>query len=106
MREGKNGEGGKGKEKGKEPYSDTEFFGKGIDFCVFQQLGPVLVDGGRGGIRREGAVGEFGGEVFACVEVFEEAAHRFEVGVGEIDAAALDRSHYRLANYAFDFFSR
>lgn len=54
-----------------------EVFGEGVDFCVFEQLGAGVVDGGEGGVRGESAGGEFGGEVFACVEVFEHAGGGF-----------------------------
>lgn len=50
---------------------------------MFEQLGAGVVDRGERGIGGEGSGGEFGREVFACVEVFEDAGGCFEVGVGE-----------------------
>lgn len=40
---------------------------------MFEELIAGFVDGGGGGVGLEVAGGEFVGEVFACVEVFEEA---------------------------------
>lgn len=71
-------EGGEG---GETTDSDTEFFGQCVDFCVLEELGAGFVDCGRGGIGGEDARGEFGGEVFARVQVFEETAYGFEIGV-------------------------
>ena len=44
---------------------------------MFEELGAGGVDGGEGGVGGEGAGGGFGGEVFACVEVFEDAGGGF-----------------------------
>ncbi len=63
---------GKGFEGG-----ETEFFGQRVHFGVFEELGAVVVDGGGGGVGFEGAGGEFVWEVFAGVEVFEEAGCGF-----------------------------
>lgn len=56
---------------------------------MFEEVGAGGVEGGGGGVRLEGARGEFVGEVFACVEVFEEAGGCFEVLVDEVDGAVL-----------------
>ena len=56
---------------------------------MLEQLRAVLVNRGGRGIGGESAVGEFGGEIFARVEVFEEAADGLEVGVWEVDAVVL-----------------
>ena len=60
---------------------DTELFGQCVDFCVLEELGAGFVDCGGRGIGCEDARGEFGGEVFAGVEVFQETAYGFEIGV-------------------------
>lgn len=54
-----------------------EFFGQGVHFCVLEELVAGLVDGGGRGVGLEAARGEFVREVFACVEVFEEAGGGF-----------------------------
>lgn len=54
-----------------------EFFREGVYFCVFEELGAGFVEGGGGRVGLEGSRGEFVGEVFACVEVFEEAGGGF-----------------------------
>ena len=46
---------------------------------MFEELGACVVDGGLGGVGLERARREFVREVFACVEVFEEAGSCFEV---------------------------
>lgn len=66
-----------------------EFFREGVDFCVFEELGARGVDGGRGRVGLQGSGGELVGEVFACVEVFEEAGGGFDVGVLEVDGVVL-----------------
>ena len=80
---------GKGAGEGREgdrTYRNTELLSQCVHFGVFEQLGAGLVDRGRGCVGGEGAAGKSGGEVFACVEVLEEAAYGFEVGVWELDA--------------------
>ena len=66
-----------------------EAVGEGVDFGVAEELGARVVDGGRGGVRLQGSGGELVGEVFARVEVFEEAGGCFEVFVFEVDGAVL-----------------
>ena len=44
---------------------------------MFEELRSCVVDSGEGGVGGEGSGGEFGGEVFACVEVFEDAGGGF-----------------------------
>lgn len=56
---------------------------------MLQQLCAVLVDRWCRGVGREAAVGEFGGEIFARVEVLEKAAHGLQIRVGQLDAVAL-----------------
>ena len=54
---------------------------------VAEELVARLVDAGDGGVGFEGAVAAFTdapGKIVAVVEVFEDAAHGFEVGFGEV----------------------
>ena len=76
-----------GSGKGKRgTYGDAEFLGQSIYFCVLEKLRAGFVDGGYRWVGDESASREFGGEIFAGVEVFEEAAYGFHIGVGEVDA--------------------
>lgn len=54
-----------------------EFFGQCVYFGVLEELVAGLVDGRSGGVGLEIAGRELVREVFACVEVFEEAGCRF-----------------------------
>ena len=54
-----------------------EFFGQGVHFGVFEELVAGLVDGRGGGVALQTSRGEFVREVFARVEVFEEAGCSF-----------------------------
>lgn len=54
-----------------------QLLGQGVHFGVFEELVAGLVDGGGGGVGLQAAGGELVGEVFACVEVFEEAGGGF-----------------------------
>ena len=54
-----------------------EFFGEGVHFGVFEELVAGLVDGRGGGVGLQTSRGELVREVFACVEVFEEAGCSF-----------------------------
>jgi hypothetical protein len=65
----------RGRREEKYTYSNAQFLSQCVHFRMFQQLCTVLVDRGCRGVGRETAVGEFGGEVFARVEVLEKAAH-------------------------------
>ena len=56
---------------------------------MFEELGAGFVDGGRGGVGLQGSRGELVREVFAGVEVFEEAGGCFEVVVCEVDGVVL-----------------
>jgi hypothetical protein len=54
--------------------SDLELLGEVVDARVLEELGAAVVDAGDGWMSFEFAgAGDFPGEVFACVEVFEEA---------------------------------
>lgn len=68
-----------------------EFFREGVHLGVFEELVAGLVDAGGGGVALEAAGGEFVGEVFARVEVFEEAGCGFQVVVFEVDGVFLER---------------
>lgn len=71
---------------------DAELFGEGIYARVLEELVARVVDGGQAGVGLECALaGELPGEVFARVEVFEEAADGVVVFVGELDLARLQR---------------
>lgn len=52
---------------------------------MFEQLIACVVHGGHGGVGLQGAGGEFVGEVFPRVEVFEHAGDGFEVFGLEVD---------------------
>lgn len=54
-----------------------ELFRQRVHFGVFEELVAGLVDGGGAGVSLERAGGELVREVFACVEVFEEAGCGF-----------------------------
>ena len=54
-----------------------ELFRQRVHFGVFEELVAGLVDGRGAGVRLERAGGELVREVFACVEVFEEAGCGF-----------------------------
>lgn len=60
-----------------------------VHLGVFEELVAGLVDGRGGGVRLEVPRGEFVREVFARVEVFEEAGGGFQVVVFEVDGAFL-----------------
>ena len=68
---------------------EGELFGERVDFGVFEELGTRFVDCGGRGVGLEGPRWELVGEVFACVEVFEEAGCGFEVLVDEVDGVIL-----------------
>ncbi len=50
-----------------------EFLREGVHLGVSEELVAGLVDGRGGWVSLQGSRGEFVREVFACVEVFEEA---------------------------------
>lgn len=60
---------------------DAEFFGQGVDFGVFEQLRASVIDGGRGGVHLQGSGTGPMREIFARVEIFQEAAGGVEIVV-------------------------
>ena len=68
---------------------EGEFLREGVDLGVLEEVGARGVEGGGRGVRLQGPAGELVREVFARVEVFEEAGGRFEVLVDEVDGAVL-----------------
>lgn len=68
---------------------EGELLGEGVHFGVLEEVVARGVDGGDRRARFEAARGELVGEVFARVEVFEEAGCGFEVVVEEVDGVFL-----------------
>ena len=68
---------------------EGELLRERVDLGVFEEVSSCGVEGGGCGVVLEAPGGELVGEVFARVEVFEEAGGRFEVLVVEVDGVAL-----------------
>lgn len=73
-------------------FGEAEAVGEGVDACVHEEAGAVVVGGGEAWVFLEGGVargGGFLGEVFAGVEVFDDGAEGVCVDVWECDFAGL-----------------
>ena len=70
----------------RETYRHAKFLGQSVHFCMFEQLRSAFICLGRRRIGFELAGGEFVGEVFACIQVFQEARRRVQIFFVELHA--------------------